>query len=200
MICSKCGGKNQDNAVFCTTCGERFARPQNDPRRKDPALGRKRKLIIAIGAAVLIIIAMIVAFTTGGNEAEQAAKAAYKSVIKLDVAGMTEALPPAVSDYLSESLDLEDSKFRVTETRSMTDEEIDEIDALYGMRYGTRAGYIDDGSVVYAIISYHGKSLSKNSIPLYMVKIDGEWYLEPHSTAEALEKAGISLEILDILT
>ena len=53
MICSKCGTKSPDNVGYCTKCGEHFAKPRNNPRKADPTVSRKYKLIAAAVAREL---------------------------------------------------------------------------------------------------------------------------------------------------
>lgn len=199
MICSKCGTKSPDHAGYCTNCGERFAKPRNDPGKADPALTKKQKLIAAAAAAVVLVIAIILVFAFSGNEAEKAAKGAYEAVADMDIEAAIGILPPAMVSYITESLDFADSDFRVTGSEELSKERVEEIDAVYGIQYGTKEGYIEAATVVYAEISYHGESLSKEAIPLVMVEIGGDWYLEPLSTAEELEKADFAYDISGFL-
>ncbi len=199
MNCSKCGAKNSDGAGFCTACGERFVKPRNNPGKVDPALTKKQKLIAAAAAAVILITAIILVFAFSGNEAEKAAKKTYEAVADMDMEAAVGMLPPAMVSYMKESLDFADSEFRITESEELSAERVEEIDAVYGIQYGTEEGYIEAATVVYAQLSYHGETLAPEGLPLVMVEIDGGWYLEPLSTAEALEEAGFAYDLTGLL-
>ena len=194
MICSKCGTKSPDNVGYCTKCGEHFAKPRNNPRKTDPALSRKYKLIAAGVAAVILVIAIALVFAFSGNQAEKAAKGFYKAVAAMDVDKAVGLLPPAMVSYGKDSLDLADSDFHIVENKAMSTGEVEELDAVYGIRYGTREGYIDEATVIYAEVSYHGRSLSEELLPIVMVQIGGDWYLEPLSTSEKWESLGLSYD------
>lgn len=194
MICSKCGTKSPDNVGYCTKCGEKFAKPRINPRKTDPALGRKKKLIVAGIAAVVLAIAIILVFSLSGNEAEKAANQLYKAIASMNVDKAVDVLPPAMVSYGKDTLDLADSDFRIVKNVDMSADEVEELDAVYGIRYGTAEGYIDAATVIYAEASYHGRNLSEELLPVVMVQIGGDWYLEPISTAEKWESIGIAYD------
>lgn len=199
MICSKCGTKSPDNAGFCTKCGEHFAKPRNNPRKTDPMVSKKYKIITASAAAVVLLVAIALVFAFSGNEAEKAAANLYKAIAKMDVDAAVQVLPPAMVSYAEDSLDFADSEFDIVKNEPMSEKEIEEIDAVYGIRYGTKEGYIADATVIYAEASYHGKPLSQELIPLVMVEIDGDWYLEPLSTSERWERLGFSYDFANLI-
>ena len=199
MICSKCGTKSPDNVGYCTKCGERFAKPRNNPRRADPMASRKNKLIAAAVAAVILLVAIVLVFALSGKPEEKAAKKLYKAIVAMDVDSAVDILPPAMVSYGKDSLDLADSSFRIVEKESMNASEIEELDNVYGIRYGTKEGYIDEAVVLYAEISYHGRNFSEEPLPLVMVQIGGNWYLEPLSTSEKWENLGISYDFFALI-
>ena len=199
MICSKCGTKSPDNAGFCTKCGEHFAKPRNNPRKADPMVSRKYKMMAAGVAAVILVIAIVLVFAFSGNETEKAAKGLYKAIAAMNVEKAASYLPPAMVSYIEDSLDFADSDFDIVKNEAMSKDAVEELDAVYGIRYGTKANYIDDGVILYADIRYHGQSVSQEALPFVMVEIDGDWYLEPLSTSEKWENMGISFDITKLI-
>lgn len=195
MNCPKCGAKNQDTASFCTLCGERFAKPRNNPRRADPVRLKKRRLLLLGVGVVLLILVLLLVYAFSGDPAEQTAKELYDAVVEMDLEAVLKTLPPAVVSELTDSLDLADSEFRVTGREDLSESRVEELDAVYGMRYGTKEGYIESAAAVYVEASYHGTSLADTTLTLIMVEVGGEWYLEPLSTAEELEKAGFAYDL-----
>ena len=57
MKCPKCGNENDDNAKFCKSCGEKLEKPA--------IAGDKNKKIIIALIAIVIILAGVVAYTSG---------------------------------------------------------------------------------------------------------------------------------------
>lgn len=199
MICSNCGAKNQDNAKHCTNCGEAFAKPNNLPGAPDPAKKRKLQLILAAAGGGVLLLIVVLLLLLSGNGAKKTAKSLYGSVVEMDMNAIVELLPPAVTDYYTESLDFAHSEFEITDTRDLSRERVEEIDALYGIEFGTPEGYIEEATVVYVRVVYHGTALSGDDIPLVMISVDGDWYLDPLTTAEELDGADFAYDFSSIL-
>lgn len=189
MYCSKCGTKNPDGAGFCANCGEVFVKPKNKPDAPDPAIKRKRLMYAAIAGGAVMLLAIVLVLIFSGNGAKKAVKGLYRDVVDLDLNGVAELLPPAAMDYLEDSLDFAHSEFEIVETVELSEERVEGIDTLYGIEFGTEEGYVEAATVVYVKVNYHGEELSRDPIPLVMIQIDGDWYLDILTTSEELDEA-----------
>ena len=199
MICSKCGTKSADQAKFCTNCGETFAKPNNQPGAPDPMKKKKLRLYAAVAVAAVLLVAVIAVLIFSGNKAERAAEDMYDSLVEMDFNALVEALPPAVRSYMNDSLDFADSTFEVVDSQELSQERVDEIDAIYGMLYDTPDGYVEEAVVVYVHATYHKESISRDAIPLTMICVDGDWYLDPVTTEEELEEADFTYDFSTFL-
>lgn len=199
MICGKCGTKSADSAKFCTNCGETFAKPNNQPGAPDPMKKRKMRIYATIAVAAVLLIAVVIVLIFSGNKAERAAENLYDSVVEMDLNALLEGLPPAVRSYMADSMDLADSTFEVVDSQELSQERINEIDAIYGMRYDTPDGYVEEAVVVYVRATYHNEAISRDPIPLIMVQVDGDWYLDPVTTSEEIEEADFTYDFSALL-
>lgn len=189
MICKKCGAEVPDEMTFCTVCGEPMERPEDArPEKGKPS---KKKKVLIIGGTVLGIIMVIVLLILifSGNGAVKRVEELYNSVLEYDANAVFDVLPPAVQNHYKEELNLQDSKLEIVESRTLKDERIEELDQLYAETYGTEPGYIEDAVLVEAELTYHGEELTRDPISFYMVKVDGNWYLDVIWTSEELDEA-----------
>lgn len=199
MICGKCGTKSADEAKFCTNCGEVFAKPNNRPGAPDPMKKKKMRIYLVAAVAAILLLAVVIVMIFSGNGAERAAEDMYDSAVEMDINSLIEALPPAVRGYMTDSLDLADSTFEVVNSEELSQERVNEIDAIYGMLYDTPDGYVEEAVVVYVRITYHNESLSRDNIPLTMICVDGDWYLDPVTTEEEIDEADFTYDFSKFL-
>lgn len=66
MICPKCGKQIEDDAVFCTYCGNKVARVQEEEKPVKPKNIVKRTKIFAI-VGLLLVVVLICAFILSKN-------------------------------------------------------------------------------------------------------------------------------------
>lgn len=105
MFCGKCGAKNDDSAVFCAECGNRFqaAAPvaPADPAAPAAATGSKPGfkldnrmigIIAVVGVAVLALI-ITCFFIFGGRSYKAVVKDTFKAIETADAKLMMELLP-----------------------------------------------------------------------------------------------------------
>ncbi len=195
MICKKCGAEVADELTFCTVCGEELLREETKRNFLE-----KKKLFAAIGgglAAVLLIVLVIVIFS--GNAAEERVEDIYASVTEYDLNALLEALPPQVLSYYKDQLALEEGELEILESKELKESRVKELDERYSKAYGTQAGYIEAVSEVELTLSYQGKDVSRDPIKVYVVKVDGNWYLDLLLTAEELDEAEIDTSRLPAL-
>ena len=189
MICKKCGAEVAEELTFCTVCGEEMTREE-----KKKSLGRffdKKKLMMiggVIGVVVLIVLAIVV---FSGDPAEERVEDLYASAVEYDLNAVLEALPPQVLSYYKTQLSLGDSELEIMDSAELKQSRVDELDARYHEIYGTDLGYIEAVSEVEIALSYKGDEISRDPIKVYVVKVDGNWYLDLLLTAEELEEAEI---------
>lgn len=197
MICSKCGTDNPEESSFCTECGEPLAKPINGEQKIDPIKKKKIIRIIAlVAAAIVVIAAVVVLFSTG--KAESAAEDLCDSLVEMDLNTTLELLPPAVLNYISGSLDLENVKYEIIRSEELSDDYVWSINERYSLRFGTDSNYIQSAYVVYLRAAVSGRAISRDEIQLIMVEIDGDWYLDPLSTMDELEEAELDEDAFHI--
>ncbi len=192
MVCKKCGAEVADELTFCNVCGEELVR--EEPKR---FFMEKKKLLMSIGgglAAILLIVLVIIVFS--GNAAEERVEDLYASVTEYDLNAVLEALPPQVLSYYKEQLALEDGELEILDSKELKDSRVKELDARYSEIYGTKAGYIEAVSEVELVLSYKGEDVSRDPIKVYVVKVDGNWYLDLLLTIEELDEAEIDTDRL----
>ncbi len=192
MVCKKCGAEVADELTFCNVCGEELVR--EEPKR---FFMEKKKLLMSIGgglAAILLIVLVIIVFS--GNAAEERVEDLYASITEYDLNAVLEALPPQVLSYYKEQLALEDGELEILDSKELKDSRVKELDARYSEIYGTKAGYIEAVSEVELVLSYKGEDVSRDPIKVYVVKVDGNWYLDLLLTIEELDEAEIDTDRL----
>lgn len=198
MICSKCGASNPSDVQFCTSCGAAMARPNNRPGGPDPA--KKRRAIVLVVAAVCVLaVALILAVSFSGSGASHAADDLCDAVLALDLNKALDLLPPAVQEYVSEDLGLSDAKVRIISTEPLDAAAVKDIDELYGMYFDTDEGYVEEAAVVYVDITLPNRSLTEDYIPLMMICVGGQWYLDLPGTADIIDEAGWDLSDFSFL-
>lgn len=82
MYCPVCGKEIEDNAVFCSSCGNRITENEPVERKVTPAAAKKKKngkpikeLLLALGAvAVVVIITVLVGSAVSSARPENIAK------------------------------------------------------------------------------------------------------------------------------
>ena len=187
MICKRCGAEVADELTFCTVCGE----DMEQEKGKSILDADKKKKMLFIGAAAIgaILVILLAVFVFGGNGAESRVEDLYDSMLEYDANALLEALPPEVLTYFKNKIDLEDSELEIVNTRELKESRITALDNRYHEVFGTEPGYIEDACVVEIELTYHDKELSKDPIDLYMIKVDGSWYLDILTTAQELEEA-----------
>lgn len=184
MICKKCGAEVADELTFCTVCGEEM-------EQKKSIDGGKKKKYLMLGGGVLgaLIVIILVICIFSGNGAESRVEDLYESALEYDANALLEALPPEVLTYFKEKIDLQDSELEIVNSREMKQSRISELDDRYHEAFGTDPGYIEDACIVEIEFTYRGREVSKDPIDLYMIKVDGSWYLDIITTVEELEEA-----------
>ncbi len=190
MICKKCGAEVAEELTFCTVCGEEMEHESKEKGGMDAEKKKKLMLIggIGIGAIILLLLALLI---FGGNGAESRVEDLYESALEYDLNGLLEALPPEVLTYFKNKIDLENSELEIVNSRELKESRITALDKRYHEVFGTDYGYIEDACVVEVELTYHNKDVSKDPIDLYMIKVDGSWYLDILNTVQELEEAEI---------
>lgn len=197
MICSKCGTDNPEEATFCTECGEPLAKPVNGEQKMDPI---KKKKLIRIGALIVaaIVLIVIVLFIFSSSKAEGAAEDLCDALVQMDLNTALDLLPPAVVNYISGSLDLENVRYEIIRSEELSDDYVWSINERYSLRFGTDSNYIESAYVVYLRAAVSGRAVSRDEIQLIMVEIDGDWYLDPLSTMDELDEAELDEDAFHI--
>ena len=188
MICSRCGAENPEEVTFCTKCGEALAKPLNKPEKMDP-VKKKRILRIVAALVALVVLASVLVMLFQGDEAENAVEDLCDSLLRMDLSSALGMLPPAALTYLSDNMNLDHLKYEIIRSEKLDDDYVQNIDERYAMKFGTEDGYIESACVVYLRAAVSGKSLSRDEIPLIMVEVDGEWYLDPLTTSSEIDEA-----------
>lgn len=184
MNCPKCGASNPADVQFCTSCGEQMAKPVNGT--KDPA--KKKRLFIVLGAAaVLIVLIIAISMAFSGNGATDAADDLCDALIDMDANAAMKLLPPAVKEYISDTLSLDQASVKILDSEPLSADEVKDIDELYTRYFDTEAGYVDAATLVRVEIKIPDKKLTKGLIPLVMIKVDGKWYLDILRTSDEME-------------
>lgn len=184
MNCPKCGASNPSDVQFCTSCGEQMAKPVNGS--KDPA--KKKRLFIVLGAAaVLIVLIIAISMAFSGNGATDAADDLCDAIIAMDANAAMKLLPPAVKEYISDTLSLDQASVKILDSEALSADEVKDIDELYTRYFDTEAGYVDAATRVRVEIRIPDKKLTKNLIPLVMIKVDGKWYLDMLRTSDEMK-------------
>ena len=193
MICSKCGASNPSDVQFCTSCGAAIARPNNRPGGPDPAK-KRRTIVLAAAALCILALILVLAISLSGSGASHAADDLCDAVLALDLNKTLDMLPPAVRDYVSEDLALSDARVRIISTEPLDASAVKDIDELYGMYFDTDAGYVEEAALVYVDIVLPDGTLTDDYIPLIMICVGGEWYLDLPGTADIIGEAGWHLD------
>ena len=198
MICSKCGASNPSDVQFCTSCGAAMARPNNRPDGPDPAK-KRRAIILAVAALCILALVLVLAVSFSGSGASHAADDLCDAVLALDLNKALDMLPPAVRDYISEDLGLSDAKVRIISTEPLDAAAVKDIDELYGMYFDTDEGYVEEAALVYVDIVLPNRSLTEDYIPLMMISVGGEWYLDLPGTEDIIGEAGWDPDVFSFL-
>lgn len=186
MNCPKCGAPNPGNVQFCTSCGEQIARPVNGA--KDPA--KKKWTLIIIGAAAALLVLIIgLAMAFSGSGAENAADDLCDAIIEMDANTALNALPPAVVNYISDTLNLKQADVKVRGSQALEADDVKDIDELYSMYFDTEEGYVQAAEIVYVEIVIPERKLTRDPIPLVMIQVDGKWYVDVLTTSDEIEEA-----------
>ena len=96
-------------------------------------------------------------------------------------------LPPAVKEYVSDTLSLDQASVKILDSEALSADEVKDIDELYTRYFDTEAGYVDAATLVRLEIRIPDKKLTKSLIPLVMIKVDGKWYLDILRTSDEME-------------
>ncbi len=186
MNCPRCGASNPSDVQFCTSCGEQMARPVNGA--KDPA--KKKRLFMILGAAaVLVVLIIAISMAFSGNGAENAADDLCDAIIEMDANAALKLLPPAVTDYISDTLSLDQASVRIRDSRALDADDVKDIDELYTRYFDTAEGYVEEAAIVLVEVNIPDKKLTRDPIPLVMIRVEGKWYLDILKTSDELEEA-----------
>lgn len=188
MICKRCGAEVADELTFCTVCGEAMEEKPIEEKKEKPS-PKKKLMLICGGVVAAVILVLLIVLLFSGDDAEDRVEELYDSVVEYDANALMDALPPAVKSHFKSVVALEDSELEIVNSRELNDARVEELDLIYQEAFGTDPGYIEAASVVEIELSYHGQSLSRDPISVYMVKVDGSWYLDVLYTVEELDEA-----------
>ena len=198
MVCKHCGAEVADELTFCTVCGEEMINEAPSKKGFLPEGSKKKFTIIAIAAAAIAVIILAICLLSGDG-ADDRVEDLYESAVAYDLNSVLEALPPEVLKYYKAQLDLNDSELEIVDTNELKESRVKELDMRYQQKYGTKAGYIEEAAEVEIELEYRDKDISRDTISVYMVKVDGSWYLDLLLTLEELEEAEFKYDKLPSL-
>ena len=186
MNCPKCGAPNPRDVQFCTSCGEQIAKPVNGS--KDPS--KKKLLIIIFGAAaglLVLIVALAMAFS--GTGAENAADDLCDAIVEMDANAALSALPPAVVNYVTDTLNMKEANVKIQGSQELDADDVKDIDELYSMYFDTEDGYVEAAAIVYVNIDIPERRLTRDAVPLVMIRVEGKWYIDILTTSDEIDEA-----------
>ncbi len=196
MTCKKCGAEVANELTFCTVCGEAMNR--DEPKKENKFLDKKKLMILVGGALGMILLVVLLIVIFGGNAAEERVEDLHESLSEYDLNAVLEALSPQVLSYYKNELALDKSELEVIDSKELKASRVQELDRRYNEVYGTKLGYIEAVSEVEIDLRYRGEEVSRDPIKIYVVKVDGNWYLDLLLTAEELDEAEIDTSKLPL--
>lgn len=186
MNCPKCGAPNPKDVQFCTSCGEQMSRPVTGT--KDPS--RKKLWFIIFGAAAaLIVVIIVIAMAFSGTGAENAADDLCDAIVEMDANAAMKSLPPAVLSYISDTLNLTQANVKIERSQELDENDVKDIDELYSMYFDTEEGYVQAAAIVYVNFDIPERKLTRDAIPLVMIRVDGKWYIDILTTSDEIDEA-----------
>ena len=141
MFCGKCGAKNDDSAVFCAECGNRFqaaapvapAAPAANPApaaapvatgsKPGFTLNNRNIGIIAVAAVAVIALLISCLFIFGGRSYKDVVRDYFKATEKADAKLMMELLPDDLIKYVMKEEDMT--------KKEMTEDLQDSLDMIH---------------------------------------------------------------------
>lgn len=119
-FCGNCGTQIEDNVAFCPNCGNAVEVPTSAPKKTN------NKLVGIVACAAVVVIALIIALTSGGNY-KSVAKKYVESVLKFDYRGIKSTLIYDVDEVYEELVDnlADESDMSKKEVLEMLSDEFD---------------------------------------------------------------------------
>lgn len=207
MFCGKCGFKNEDDAEFCAQCGEKIDIStdvratlinKNDTSSKNKKVG---KIVVFIMFIVTLIIVMSI---VRSNNYKSVIKTYVKASFEPDIEKIVSLIPSRMLDYIVEDEDLSDKEEFIEEIDNLLQNRVKEINEAWGdhWKYSykildtetIRKSELDEIKKKYDEINVKVTAAKKietqitvqagdthiNSVTamIYLIKIDGSWYLD----------------------
>ena len=185
MICKNCGTDNRDDISFCTSCGQELvpaSPPDGSKTPKVRTFSPKKLLTLLSSAAVVLLVLILVVSLLFHNKAETAVEDLFRAAQDYDYRAFADMLPPAAVNSAKERLGLDSMELEVIDSKDLAPAFIADIDNAYQQAYGTEKGYIEDASIVYVELRRDGQSLTRDRISVYVIQVEGEWYVDALST------------------
>lgn len=119
-FCGNCGTQMEDNAAFCPNCGNAVEVSASASKKTN------NKLVGIIACAAVVVIALIIALTSGGNY-KSVAKKYVESFLKFDYRGIKSTLIYDVDELFEELVDtlVDQSGMSKKEVFEMLSDELD---------------------------------------------------------------------------
>lgn len=208
MFCTKCGAKNDDDAVFCLECGAKFGGGQaarsSAPAAASPNDKNRKVGMIAVGVAVVIVIGLVIALF-GGRSYKATVKKYVNASFEPDAKAIMKLFPKKMLDYAmeEEGYDDDDLDALIDEGNDALQSQIDYIEEYLGKDWKLsyeivstenikgrelkelKDGYKDMDIKVSAAKSVEveftvkaGETENSNSMNISLIKVGRSWYLD----------------------
>ncbi|MFA7673103.1 MAG: zinc ribbon domain-containing protein [Clostridia bacterium] len=209
QICKNCGSRNSFGSRYCEECGQKLAAKINLSFLKKPFVKKESKIATAV--VVIILIAVVLAITSGSGNVENTLDMYFRGVQKNDIGSFLDAFPKqAIVNFTGwgavASLDYEDfitefnrvynsmdqrygERFRIRYSILVkeywkNDEDVKDVKQnLYDI-WGIPKISVKEVMTLNILVTVRGNGLiDETEVELDMIKINNKWYIRPDNDA-----------------